>query len=97
MAALMRNVEHWGQLVPYLDAIAGVGPSINGSPKFDEVGMILKAKSICDLNGYTLLAQATPAQLSPIFKRAFYTNTGVRIRRLQKQAAMLRLEKRAQS
>jgi hypothetical protein len=92
MASLLRNEDHWAQVLPYIDAIAGTGPSICGSPKFDEAGLIFKLKDISSHNGCPLLANLTPAQLSPIVKRALFRNTGERMRALQKQAIMLRLE-----
>jgi hypothetical protein len=96
MASLQRNEEHWAEIVPYLDALAGVGPTIFGSAKYDETGCMFAVKEICNANGYTLLAKASPAELSPIFKRAYFRNTGQRVRQLAKQGAQLRLEYKRQ-
>jgi hypothetical protein len=94
MAALMRNQDHWAEIYPYLDAIAGTGPSIHGSARYDEAGCIFKVQEICGANGYTLLAAADAAHLSRYFKFALKSNTGLTMKVLLKQRTQLRLEHR---
>lgn len=92
MAALQRNKKHWDEVLPYLEALSGRGPSIFGSAKYDETGCIFEVQRICQANGYTLLANANPAKLSRVFKLALKENIGMSFRQLQQQGKQLRLE-----
>lgn len=92
MKSLLRDKEHWDEIKPYLKAIAGETQSIHGSPKWDEAVCIIKVQEMCQSNGYTLLASAELDVISPVFKRAFKSSTGMAFRQLTKQGRQLRLE-----
>jgi hypothetical protein len=92
MRSLLRNPEHWAEVLPYLKALAGETASINGSANYDEAGCVFAVKEICQLNGYTLLANAKAAEISRIFKFAYKGVAGQSVRLLRKQGSQLRLE-----
>ena len=92
MKSLLRNPEHYAEVLPYLKALAGETASINGSPIYDEAGCVFAIRDICGLNGYTLLADAKPAEISRLFKFAYRGNTGQTLKMLKKQGTQLRLE-----
>lgn len=96
MAALLRNEEHWAAVLPYVMAMAGVAPTIHGSPRYDEAGCTFEVQKICQSNGYTLLAHAPAAKVAKLFKRAYTRNTGQTIKQLLKQGTQLRLEHKRQ-
>lgn len=88
----MRHPEHWAQMCPYFKAIAGVGATINGSPKWDHAGLVFKFQEICGQNGYHLLAKASPAELSPVIARAYKRVAGQTFKALTQQRRQLRIE-----
>ena len=68
MRALLRDPDHYAELLPFLKAIAGETASIHGSPRYDEAGCVFAIKDMCQQNGFTLLANLNPAQVSRVFQ-----------------------------
>ena len=72
--------------------MAGETETINGSAHYDEAGCVFAVREICQTNGYMLLAQAKPAEISRLFKFAYKGVAGQSVRMLRKQGSQLRLE-----
>lgn len=85
---------HFSEIKPYLDAIAGIKPSINGSLPFDEFGAVMEIKKMASANGYKLVAEALPATIRLAFRVAYRRLTNVPMHKLESQNRRLRLEHR---
>lgn len=68
MKALLREPEHYTEILPYLRALAGETETINGSARYDEYGCVAVIKEMCGNNGYNLLAKLNLAQVSRVLK-----------------------------
>jgi len=91
--SLLRNQPHYDEVKPYVLSVAGMGPSIFGSAKFDEAGCMFHIKRFADANGYPLMAKATVAEIAPATKRAF-TRIGMPWKLIRKQGVLNRIEQR---
>jgi hypothetical protein len=88
---------HWDEISPYVKAISGEGPTINGSPAFDEFGAIVEVQKIAKSNGYAMLGNVTPAELLGPFRRAYKSLAGHGISALKAQNKRLRIEHKTAS
>ena len=92
MGALLRNKDHYADILPLIDALAGATESVNGSARYDEAYLIIEIKEMCQQNGYDLLADLNAAEVSRVFKSAYKVVAKHSFGSLLKQGNRLRLE-----
>jgi len=84
--------HYWTEMLPFMQAISGEGPSITGHPIGDEWKMTFTIKKLASDNGYAILAERSDNEFRQLMRRAYRSNTHTAVGKLIKQAIHLRIE-----
>jgi hypothetical protein len=84
--------QHYDELLPYLQSIAGEGGPITGNPRGDEWKMTFHAKNLAADGDFGPLAALSDDQFRLAMRRAYRSHTKVAVGALMHQGIRLRIE-----
>lgn len=85
---------HYDDIADLILSLAGLSPSINGSPKWDEAAMVFKLQAVAAANGYAILAAKNTSDLAWCVLWGFRRVTKHSLRAMQAQGNRLLIEQR---